>query len=349
QKEYVHIDFGNELGSVEEEKVYAKVKLKRFCHFLKLYDAYIVFFQLAIKELPDNNQKMNIKQKKDSGIPFGITALFRSIHGWVEYRMRSFFQIKSREDSGQQYALVNLGALPHFFQLLSDEDFNNFLILIANEKPVNFNPLNKIDDILDRQNIPDNYIEDKIYDELKLTVQKFFEKGKCSCHSKQSCFEQIGYEKFLARWAEFESLNKNMHDMVIKGQLMAFQKGEDTRKVTNKNRKQLYFGYCYNNDIPVCHDTYLALVGIGHTYLENVKQHLQKHGHEERTHGNTGRAPKNMKRIEVNYDVACDVFRFLKNYSSIYGMPSPGRQFNRISVPSKVKITRQKVKLKKLN
>ncbi|CAG8442944.1 3263_t:CDS:2 [Scutellospora calospora] len=38
-------------------------------------------------------------------------------------------------------------------------------------------------------------------------------------HSKQSCFGQICYERFLACRTEFESLNKNIRDMVIKGQL----------------------------------------------------------------------------------------------------------------------------------
>ncbi|CAG8782593.1 10369_t:CDS:2 [Gigaspora margarita] len=182
QKEYVHIDFGKELGSVEEglkmwssideniEKVYAEVKLQRFCHFLKLYDAYVVLFQLAIKEPSSSNQKISIKQKKDSGIPLGITAPFRSIRGWVGYRMKSFLQIKSRGERRFWTAichirfilhknlatvkqLVNSGASLYFFQLLSDEDFNNFLILIANEKPVNFNPPNKINNILDRQRV----------------------------------------------------------------------------------------------------------------------------------------------------------------------------------------------------
>ncbi|CAG8804683.1 20325_t:CDS:2, partial [Racocetra persica] len=62
QREYVHIDFGNKLES----------------------------------EPPDSNQKMSIKQKKDSGIPLGITAPFRSIRGWVGYKMKLFLQIKSR-------------------------------------------------------------------------------------------------------------------------------------------------------------------------------------------------------------------------------------------------------------
>src|SRR3954454_16305353 len=54
---------------------------------------------------------------------------------------------------------------------------------------------------------------------------------------------------------------------------------------------------------------------------------------EERVHENTGRTPKNMKRIEVSYDVACEVYEFLKNYSNIHGMPSPGRNFNRTTIP----------------
>ncbi|PKY60981.1 hypothetical protein RhiirA4_485363 [Rhizophagus irregularis] len=40
-----------------------------------------------------------------------------------------------------------------------------------------------------------------------------------------------------------------------------------------------------------------------------------------------------MNRIEVNYDIARDVFLFLKNYSNVHGMPSPGRHFNEISMP----------------
>ncbi|CAG8534288.1 18107_t:CDS:2 [Gigaspora rosea] len=47
-----------------------------------------------------------------------------------------------------------------------------------------------------------------------------------------------------------------------------------------------------------------------------------------------GQAPKNMDRIEVNYDLACDIFKFLKNYSNIHGMPSPGRHCNKITMPT---------------
>ena len=54
----------------------------------------------------------------------------------------------------------------------------------------------------------DSYIEDKVYNDIKLKVKEFFDKGKCSCNSKY--FEKIGYERFLTHQTEFESLNKNM-------------------------------------------------------------------------------------------------------------------------------------------
>src|SRR3954454_11689647 len=54
---------------------------------------------------------------------------------------------------------------------------------------------------------------------------------------------------------------------------------------------------------------------------------------EERVHENTGRTPKNMKRIEVSYDVAYEVYEFLKNYSNIHGMPSPGHNFSKVTTP----------------
>ncbi|RIA92417.1 hypothetical protein C1645_820769, partial [Glomus cerebriforme] len=53
----------------------------------------------------------------------------------------------------------------------------------------------------------DSYIEDKVYNNIKLKVKKFFDKGKCTCNSKY--FEKIGYERFLTCQMEFEGLNKN--------------------------------------------------------------------------------------------------------------------------------------------
>ncbi|PKC17578.1 hypothetical protein RhiirA5_346049, partial [Rhizophagus irregularis] len=84
---------------------------------------------------------------------------------------------------------------------------------------------------------------------------------------------------------------------------------------------------------PICRSTYQALVGVDHSYLDNVIKHLREFGLEERIHDNTGNVPKNMIRVEVNYDMACEIYNFLKNYSDIHGLPLPGRKLNKITMP----------------
>jgi hypothetical protein len=100
----------------------------------------------------------------------------------------------------------------------------------------------------------DNYIEDKIYDNLKLKVKEYFEKGKCLC--KYKYFEKIGHEQFLARRVEFESLNKDTRDIVIKEQLLTFQQDKNTKKVSANNRKVVRCKYKFNNDLPICRNMY---------------------------------------------------------------------------------------------
>ncbi|CAG8852436.1 18342_t:CDS:2, partial [Gigaspora margarita] len=75
--------------------------------------------------------------------------------------------------------------------------------------------------VLDDELISDNDIPD-------IPLNKLNEFNFCSCRSKQSCFEKIGYKRFLACRAEFESLEKNIRNMVIKGQLLAFQGNKNT-------------------------------------------------------------------------------------------------------------------------
>ena len=74
----------------------------------------------------------------------------------------------------------------------------------------------------------DNFIKDEVYDNLKLKVREIFNNNKCLYNF--NCFEKIGYEQFFIHYIEFEGLNKNMRDIVIKGQLIAFQQDENTKK-----------------------------------------------------------------------------------------------------------------------
>ncbi|RIA79589.1 hypothetical protein C1645_840332 [Glomus cerebriforme] len=124
----------------------------------------------------------------------------------------------------------------------------------------------------DSSNHEDNNDIDNLnenFNEMHLITLNF---GKCSC--SPNCYEKIGYEQFLACRMEFESLNKNMHDMVIKEQLLAFQQDENTKKVKTNNRKFLHFKYCFNNSLVICRNTYQNLTGIGYTYLDTIIKHF---------------------------------------------------------------------------
>src|SRR3984957_20415096 len=117
----------------------------------------------------------------------------------------------------------------------TDNDKNTFNNEIAsiNKSFENIN-VNKLDNFEFMEN-PNNYIDDKVYNDVKLKVEKVFESGKYSCHPNY--FEKIGFERFLERRMEFKGLDRNIRDIVIKGQLMAFQKNEDTKKGAANNKK----------------------------------------------------------------------------------------------------------------
>ncbi|GBB99482.1 hypothetical protein RclHR1_03540001 [Rhizophagus clarus] len=116
--------------------------------------------------------------------------------------------------------------------------------------------------------------------------------------------------------------------MVIKGQLLAFQKDENI----TINKKYSHYNFRFNDNLSICHPIYLALVGVSRKYLDNIKGHLQQHGLEECIYRNIGKTPKNMNHIKVNYDLAYKILDFLKNYATIHGIPLPGRKFTKFTM-----------------
>ena len=70
------------------------------------------------------------------------------------------------------------------------------------------------------------------------------------------------------------------------------------------------------------------MLGIGRTHFENVRNHLATNGIITRVHGNVKRMPRS-KTIDIT--VATAVKNFLENYAEVHGLPSPGRNVNRIT------------------
>ena len=73
------------------------------------------------------------------------------------------------------------------------------------------------------------------------------------------------------------------------------------------------------------------MLGIGRTHFENVRNHLATNGIIARVHGNIKRVPRWKTKITIDTTVATAVKNFLENYAEIHGLPSPGRNVNRIT------------------
>ena len=73
------------------------------------------------------------------------------------------------------------------------------------------------------------------------------------------------------------------------------------------------------------------MLGIGRTHLENVRNHLATNGIISRVHGNVKKVPRWKTKITIDITIATAVKNFLENYAEIHGLPSPGRNVNRIT------------------
>src|SRR5436190_11421948 len=142
-----------------------------------------------------------------------------------------------------------------------------------------------------------------------------FLKTGCNC----SCSKMIPREKFAELREAFQALSRSEQDIFLMAQLKAMNGGEITasrrlKKKTRTNKK-----------------AYLNMLGIGRTHFENVRNHLATNGIIPRVHGNVKNVPRWKTKITIDIAVATAVKNFLENYAEIHGLPSPGRNVNRIT------------------
>ncbi|CAG8825058.1 37777_t:CDS:2, partial [Gigaspora margarita] len=142
----------------------------------------------------------------------------------------------------------------------------------------------------------DDYENNELVQEVAQDLWKFFQSKNCECRMRKTyqCFEKVGFKRFFERHMQFQNTRQN-------------------------------FNYQFNNDIKLCKNTYLKLIGVGKDYLIYVKENLVTKGLVERVHGNTKRIPKIKNRTTIDQTVSTLVFTFISNYANIHGYPSPGR------------------------
>ncbi|KAG9294512.1 hypothetical protein G9A89_008622 [Geosiphon pyriformis] len=149
-------------------------------------------------------------------------------------------------------------------------------------------------------------------------AMRFLEIG-CNC----GCSRKITREKFAELREAFQALSRSEQDIFLMAQLKAMNGGEITasRRFKKKTR-------C---NMPLCQKTYLNMLGIGRTHFENVRNHLATNGVIPRVHGNVKKVPRWKTKIIIDITVATAVKNFFENYAEINGLPSPGRNVNRIT------------------
>src|SRR6185312_6948869 len=80
---------------------------------------------------------------------------------------------------------------------------------------------------------------------------------------------------------------------------------------------------------------YVSLSENVYQYFRNwsysLRNHLATNGIIPRVHGNVKKVPRWKTKITIYITVATTVKNFLENYAEIHGLPSPGRNVNRIT------------------
>jgi hypothetical protein len=152
---------------------------------------------------------------------------------------------------------------------------------------------------------------------------KFFESpSNCNCRESskdiRKCFQKIGFKNFFIRHFEFKGLDDKELDLSVKTQLMIFQ-------FNNENNDMKKYKYQYNASLSICQSVFLKLCNITEHRLKTLRVHLQTNGLEERTHGNLRKVPILNSRALVDYETADMVKKFILQYASIHGLPSPLR------------------------
>ncbi|GES84677.1 hypothetical protein GLOIN_2v1777628 [Rhizophagus clarus] len=75
----------------------------------------------------------------------------------------------------------------------------------------------------------------------------------------------------------------------------------------------------------ICSTAFLTIYGIGEKYWRNIRNHYSQQGISPRVHKLTGR----LSNFSLSFEKILEILTFIVNYANIYGLPSPGRHFQR--------------------
>ena len=142
-------------------------------------------------------------------------------------------------------------------------------------------------------------------------IEHFFTTG-CGC--KLNCHQMLGKEIIEKRRNSCAELTKQELDLIILGQLAAFEK----ERTPQSSRVRSSF---HVSGSRVCKTAFLFAHGVGEKQFKNLKQHFSQHGLVPRRHGNSGKPSHNA----ITLDDAKHAVTFLFEYAEIKALLLPGR------------------------
>ena len=164
-------------------------------------------------------------------------------------------------------------------------------------------------------------------DEETAEVTREFQKG-CGCH--EACYEQFNVKEVYDFRLSIMELDKHERDLFLMGKLQVLITDPSTvthagsTQAAKKQRRRAVYAFDHR---VVCQHTFCFLHNIGEFTLRALRKHIVEAGPYPREHGSKGKKAYNAYPFEV----VSDAVEFIKNYSTVYGLPQPAAPRGRAS------------------
>ena len=182
-----------------------------------------------------------------------------------------------------------------------------------------------ITESIDQINNRNSEIEEEFNHEEEEKIVASFLSNPCPC--SLNCQKQLSQDEIISNRAFFRSLDKNVRNSILITQLKSMLSHSEysASARSKKTRKRNKFDYRISIDRPVCKSVFLFYYGETPKRLYRLKSYVTQKSITIPIHGNYGRTPTNAYRMSDREQVKS----FIVNFTSIHGLPDPGRDIRK--------------------
>jgi hypothetical protein len=144
-----------------------------------------------------------------------------------------------------------------------------------------------------------------------------------ACPCSLNCQKKLNQDEVISNREFFRSLEKKVRNSILLIQLkyLLSHSEHSISARSKKTRKRNKFDYRISIDRPVCKAVFLFYYGETSKRLDRLKSYVSQKAITIPVHGNSGRTPTNAYRMSDREQVKS----FIVNFTSIHGLPDPGR------------------------